>query len=220
VVERVHERLEEMIATSELKPGSRLLQTQLAEQLGVSRTPIREALLQLEREGLVFTVPGRGMFVKSVTPTEILEIYAVRLLLEPYAARRACERATADDVARVQALQRQLEQPQTDMTQTLRVNAELHRALISACGNRVIIRILAGFWAQDQARRIYALQMSSNPPAVRQMEAEHAAITAAFGKRDAGRVEQLVREHIEGSVLLADRRVRVRPDTDSQEAAG
>lgn len=219
VVEDVHERLEEMIATGRLRAGSRLLQTRLADDLGVSRTPIREALLQLEREGLVTTVPGRGMFVKSATPTEVLEVYEVRRLLEPYAARRACERASAADIARVEELQRQLEQPERDMANALRVNAELHQAMVQPCGNRAIIRILTGFWSQDQARRIYALQMSSRPPVVRQMSADHASITRAFAVGDAERVEQLLREHIEGSLLLTERRMDAGASTRPSEGS-
>jgi DNA-binding GntR family transcriptional regulator len=221
VVEEAHDRLLQMIVDGELVPGSRLLQMRLAEELGVSRTPIREALLQLEREGLVYTLPGRGMFVKSATHTEVLEFYEMRGLVEPHAARRAAERASADDIARVQAVQQRLEQPNSDMSEALRLNAGLHQALVAPCGNRMLIRLLAGFWAQEQALRAYALQMSSHPRGVTRMKQEHRAITAAFAAGDGERVEQLVREHIRDAVdLLKERQAAVEAGADAEGVAG
>ena len=218
-MDEVHEQVLEMIATGELAPESRLLQSALAEELGVSRTPIREALLQLEREGLVYSVPGHGMFVKGATPTEVLEMYEVRMLLEPYAARLACQRATGEEIARIHETQRQLEglRPDGDLGDALRINAQLHMQMVAPCGNQAIIRFLTSFWAQDQALRIYALQMARNEPAVARMEQDHQAMTTAFTTRDGELLERLLTEHIEGSIELVRRRQDAQAQAVQQE---
>jgi DNA-binding GntR family transcriptional regulator len=203
-VDEIHERLLKMVARGELAPHRRLLQQRLAEELGVSRTPVREALLRLEREGLVYSLPRRGMFVKGMTPTEVLELYEMRTLLEPYAGRRACERASARDVAQIQSIQRRHEQQardgRTDLEEALRTNAELHLRMVRGCANEALRQFLTNFWTQQQALRIFALQVSMDHYAIVGMVREHGEITEAFAARDAARVEALLRTHIEDAM--------------------
>jgi len=200
-VDEVHERLLKMVARGELAPHSRLLQQRLAEELGVSRTPVREALLRLEREGLAYSLPRRGMFVKGMTPTEVLELYEMRTLLEPYAGRRACERAFARDIAHIEAIQRRHEQQaqegRANVEEALRTNAELHLRMVRGCANETLRQFLTNFWTQEQALRIFAMQVSVDHDEIVGMVREHAEITEAFAARDAARVEALLRAHIE-----------------------
>jgi DNA-binding GntR family transcriptional regulator len=204
LVDEIHERLLKMVARGELAPHRRLLQQRLAEELGVSRTPVREALLRLEREGLVYSLPRRGMFVKGITPTEVLELYEVRALLEPYAARRACERASARDIAQIQSIQRRHEQQagdgRTGLQEALRTNAELHLRIVRGSANEALRQFLTNFWTQEQALRIFALQVAVDHDAIAGMVREHGAITEAFVARDADRVEALLRSHIEDAM--------------------
>jgi DNA-binding GntR family transcriptional regulator len=203
-VDEIHERLLKMVARGELAPHRQLLQQRLAEELGVSRTPVREALLRLEREGLVYSLPRRGMFVKGMTTTEVLELYEVRTLLEPHAGRRACERASARDVAQIQSIQRRHEQQardgRTDLQEALRTNAELHLRMVRGCANEALRQFLTNFWAQEQALRVFALQVSMDHDAIVGMVREHGGITEAFAERDAVRVEALLRTHIEDAM--------------------
>lgn len=196
LVEGVHERLLEMISVGSLPPGSRLHQGRLAEQLEVSRTPVREALLRLEREGLVYSLPGRGMFVREVSPEDVREVYEVREVLEPFAARLACQRASARDLSALESIQRRHERsyPQ-DLRVAFRSNMELHTGLARACGNRLVLRFLESVWHQDANIRVFAFQMR-DPAIVAGMVQEHREIVEAFKARDGARVEELLRSHI------------------------
>lgn len=192
----IHERLLEMISMGRLPPDSRLHQNRLAEELGVSRTPIREALLRLEREGLVYTQPRRGMFVKGVRRAEIRELYEARGTVEPLVARMACERASAKAVAAVEAIQRRHERTYpTAVGPAFRSNLELHTKLVQACGNQVLLRFLEGVWHQDAALRIFAFY-ARDQQTTTEMVSEHRQIVDAFRAADGAAVEKLLRRHI------------------------
>lgn len=196
LVDEIHARLLEMISMGRLRAGAKLHQNQLAQELGVSRTPIREALLRLEREGIVTTQPGRGMFVKGVHRAEIRELYEARGTVEPVVARMACERATAKDVAAVQALQRRHERRYpADVAQAFRSNLELHTLLVRACGNQPLLRFLESTWHQDAAFRIFAF-FARDPETTAAMVQEHRQIVDAFKAADGAAVEKLLRRHI------------------------
>jgi DNA-binding GntR family transcriptional regulator len=102
LAQRVHKTLKGMILNGELKSGRRLAQDELAEQLGVSRTPLLSAFSKLEREMLVTTIPRRGAFVRTYSHQELLDIYDIRLRLEPLGARNATERATDEEIEELQ----------------------------------------------------------------------------------------------------------------------
>jgi DNA-binding GntR family transcriptional regulator len=196
---QVHDRICAMVALGQLPPDSRLHQGRLAESLGVSRTPLREALLRLEREGLVYTVPGRGMFVRGLTPTEISEVYQARAILEPVAVRLACERATAQDMVRIRAIQDQHERAYPeDVAEALRSNYDLHLALARPCGNDLVLTFLTTIWTHVSALRIFATY-SMDAARVRGMVEEHRAIMAAYAAGDASAVEQLLTVHIQAA---------------------
>src|SRR3954466_2450459 len=101
---RVREQLQHAILEGVLKPGERLRAEALAQRYGTSRTPVREALLQLEAEGLVEVEPNRGAVVRAFDRADLLDLYEVRALLEPAAAARAATRIGDADVARLQQL--------------------------------------------------------------------------------------------------------------------
>src|SRR3954454_8143439 len=95
----VYLTLREAIVDGQLEPGDSLIEWHVARQFGTSRTPVREALLRLEAEGLAFRVPRRGLVVRQLSEHEVLEVYAVRLELEGLAAREAAREALASDIA-------------------------------------------------------------------------------------------------------------------------
>src|ERR1700754_4253911 len=101
---RVRDLLEEAILEGELQPGERLRAEALAQRFGTSRTPVREALLQLEAQGLVDVEPNRGAVVRAFDADDLRDLYEVRALLEPQAAARAATRISADDIERLEEL--------------------------------------------------------------------------------------------------------------------
>src|SRR6187431_2890956 len=103
-VPRVRDLLEEAILEGDLKPGERLRAEALAQRYGTSRTPVREALLQLEAQGLVEVEPNRGAVVRPFDRADLLDLYEVRALLEPAAAARAARRIGPDDIGRLEQL--------------------------------------------------------------------------------------------------------------------
>lgn len=207
LVDEIHERLLEMISAGQLAPGVKLYQERLAEEFGVSRTPIREALLRLEREGLVESQPGRGMFVRGVGGSEIRELYEVREILEPFAARLSCARAGHRDVAAVEAIQRRHEGTYPrDVAVAFRSNLELHTGLARACGNQPLLRMLESIWHQDAALRIFAYY-ARDPQSVIGMVHEHRQIVDAFTAGDAATVEKLLRRHMQASYQVLVKRL-------------
>lgn len=143
-----YERLRELILTNALPDGEPLIEVSLAERLGVSRTPVRDALRQLEQDGLVER-HGRGLRIRQLSPEEILEIYEVRETLEAAAARAAATRRTELDLSRLEAIHGQMSELGEDLDQRVSWNNQFHETLWRASHNatlqefmsRLIIRV-------------------------------------------------------------------------------
>src|SRR5881628_3303257 len=99
--EKVYDHLKQAILAGEIQPGERLLETRLAESLGVSRIPVREAIRKLERDGLIVVYPRRGVYASPLGPRDVDEVYAIRAVLEGLAARLAAEHRTEQHLARL-----------------------------------------------------------------------------------------------------------------------
>jgi len=141
-VESTYDQLRNRIVSGDFAPGMHLVETSLAETLGVSRTPIREALSRLEQDGLVER-GSRGLQVRHRSPAEILEIYEVRIVLEGTAARAAAERYTEVDRIRIQGHLARLEAHQGAEPGVLAAtNREFHRSIWHASHNRTLVDML------------------------------------------------------------------------------
>jgi DNA-binding GntR family transcriptional regulator len=214
LIEEVHDRIRELIVTGRLAPDERLNQVKLADALGVSRTPVREALLRLEREGLVYTRGGHGMFVRAVRREDVVDIYEARLAIEPVAARLGCERATPRQVAAVERIQRAHERDYPlDVAAAFRSNRDLHMAMVAPCGNSLLLRFIENVWDHNSALRIFAFY-SEAPERVADMVAEHRILVDHYAARDALGVEELIRAHI------AAAREQLEKDIERTLAAG
>src|SRR5690349_23549507 len=124
---RVRDLLEEAILEGDLKPGQRLRAEALAQRFGTSRTPIREALLQLEAQGLVDVEPNRGAVVRAFDRDDLLDLYELRALLEPKAAALAAQRITEADVDRLEDL--------CEADDLIVANEAFHRIILEAAGS-------------------------------------------------------------------------------------
>jgi DNA-binding GntR family transcriptional regulator len=196
---RVRELLEEAILDGELKPGERLRAEALAQRFGTSRTPIREALLQLEGQGLVEVEPNRGAVVRAFDREDLLDLYNVRALLEPAAAALAATRIDAGSLDRLITLCEGAETARVE--QQIDGNEEFHRIIGEAAGSprlAVAMRAASGiprtfryrFW-QSEAQRTESLVC-------------HRRIVAAFRARDPQLAEAAMRMHILGAVSFLE----------------
>ncbi len=180
-------------------PGQMLRQEEVAARLGVSRSPLREALPRLEAEGMVVLHPRRGYAVISLDPAEISELFDLRILLEAELSRHAVERRDARDVERVRAIAAEMNDPgllASDETRSgwFALNNRFHEALLKPGGHRHHLRAL------ENARALIEpyIRMETNLTGdLEQAQQEHREIADAFASADAPRFARLIREHAE-----------------------
>jgi DNA-binding GntR family transcriptional regulator len=194
--EQVIDVLRQAILDFRLKPGQRLIERELIEQIGVSRTTIREVLRQLAAEGLVTTIPQKGAIVVVPSEEEAAELYEVRAALEELAVRRFVEhasdsqvaalRAALDDVARVT-------KSGGDIVEMLRAKDAFYEVLLKGSGNRAIHEILAGLQARVRMLRATSLSQPGRPE---RAVAEIRAIVEAIEERDADAAAAACAAHV------------------------
>jgi DNA-binding GntR family transcriptional regulator len=212
LTDRVCAALREAITSGRLAPEARIKQEQVATELGVSRTPVREALHLLEREGLVRLVPRRGAIVQGFTAADVRELYELRELLEPAAAALAAVRADEDERRAVQRLARLTERP----TGGFAPNRDFHHALCAPCGNGLVMRTLDSVWTHPAAEGLFAYQ-TLPPGAIERLASEHAAIAGAFAEADAANVRSLVHDHVRAAGSDALKRLPGHQDNQAEE---
>ncbi len=198
----VVERLRALITEGKLPAGEWLRQERLAAELGTSYTPIREALKQLEVEGLVEHVPYRGMRVVKFSADDVMDVYTMRSVLEGLAAASAARRLTAEQLAELRSLHEQMvAHARSDNLDLMReLNRQFHLLIIEASGRTYLIRTLRTIWKWFPTMLWSQFaQTSTEANAEREVadNAEHAAILAALEARDSAAADQLMRNHIE-----------------------
>jgi DNA-binding GntR family transcriptional regulator len=197
LTESVHSAIEQAILSGRLEANTRVNQDAMARELGVSRTPVREALRWLERDGLVRLEPRRGAFVASYSARDVFEIYELRELLEPHAAAIACVVATRADAATVRDLEAQIEHASgRDVQAAFALNRSFHQKLCEPCRNTLLTGLLEQVWSQQAALRIFTYFASAGRDLAERTHAQHRAIVDAFCARDHERTRDLVRSHI------------------------
>ncbi len=195
--EAVLDAVKHAILAGELKPGQSLVETELAQVLGVSKTPVREALKTLAGAGLVTMSPYRGATVREIDMGTAAAIYDLRLLVEPEAVGRAVRAAApagTDHWAQARAALNASAAAQ-DQAQRSLANRDFHRALYLSCGNSLIVKVLDDL--RDQTALVSALSWQQ-APSWEHEAAQHRAILAAAQAGDADRAAGLLREHIAG----------------------
>lgn len=194
VVDLAYERIRTMVVDGEIPPGARLGQVELAEQLGISRTPVREALRRLTGEGLAEFAPNRGFRAASPGLDDVLRRLEVRSLLEPGIARLAAARRTDEDLARLEGTIAR-EAAATSRVAAHDASRDFHLAVAAATGNPELVGVLASMWIVEIGRRLLAARATS--AAWKDTDvAEHRAITAAIAARDGDRAAALMAAHI------------------------
>lgn len=191
----VYAELRRRILTGELAPGLTVNQESVAAKLGVSITPLREALRRLEMEGLVRLEAHRNVIVPPLTREELVELYVIRIELDPLAARLAAESASEAEIASIVRLSNQ--KAARDPVVQLELNRAFHKAIYSACGNAALITILDQLWDRtDRYRLILVKQEVDRGP---MSTSEHVDIANAIAARRPKEASQLMRQHISRS---------------------
>ncbi|MCD1144504.1 GntR family transcriptional regulator [Kocuria sp. LUK] len=176
-------RLQDRLILLDIPPGSPLNEARLSEEMGVGRTPLREALKRLESEHLVVTYPRRGTFATTVDITALSEISQVREVLEPLAARLAAERHGGAARERLLRLRDQLEQPAAEEREdTLRWDVAIHRAVYAAAGNAHLETTLTRYG--NLATRIWCVAADRIPQLQEHIAVHTALLTAVLEGRD------------------------------------
>ena len=196
--ERVYEALKKRIIDVDLPPGFPIIEAEIAEQLGVSTTPIREALRQLEHDGLVFSVPARGCMVTHITAQEIHDVFQIREIIETGAAKRAAINGRNDDIIRFREKNEQLLRA-IDATgecgQDHSASEEIHPLIIRSLGNSALISIYNGL--RDRILRIlnhYGNRIT--PRRCHDIVTEHNQIADAILNGNGDEAESAMLEHL------------------------
>lgn len=204
-----YRQLLEEISRGELQPGARLRETELAEHLGVSRTPVREAIRQLEADGLVAHVPRLGATIRVLDYTEVMELYEMRAVLEGTAARLAARAASDIELDELIAINNELAAV-PDPKAAYQLNRQFHMTLLDAAKNRYLTKSVN---ALQKTLLILGPSTLLEADRAHQAIAEHGKLLAALKDRDSAQAEALMRAHIEAAhrVRLKALRGRERP---------
>ena len=203
--EQIVSSLRDSIIKGELNPGQKLTEPELAEKLGISRTPIREAFRQLESEGFLTVIPRRGAVVSRITRKEIGDFYDLKSLLEGYAARVAAEKITEKGIEKLRKINEQLVvlAEKNDVDAFFSKNDEFHNTFISYCGNEKLLEFHKHLVQRFMRFRLGALSV---PGRLLLSVKQHRNIIKALAEKDGPLAETLVLEHaLLSGVELAER---------------
>ena len=200
----VFNTLRQAILHGELKPGERLMEIQLANKLGVSRTPIREAIRKLELEGLVHIIPNKGAFVEGVTLQDVKDIYEIRTLLEGLCARWAAERITQEQLEELEEIVflSDFHYSKENWDQILELDNRFHEMVYEACASKELTRVLRDY--HHYLQRIRRITLEEKARAHASIN-EHRAIAEALKARDARTAEECARLHIRNTISNMDK---------------
>ena len=193
--EETVDRLRDLIVQGELAPGSRLNERVLTARLGVSRTPLREAIKLLATEGLVDLLPNRGAVVAPIDPARIAETLTVMGALESLAGELVCAQASDESLADIRALHYEMlaMHARRDLDGYFRYNQAIHLKIVEASRNAVLAQTYRQLNANVRRVRYMANLSAERWDAAVQ---EHEAILAALNARDAARLKRLLRDHL------------------------
>ncbi|QBI21443.1 GntR family transcriptional regulator [Egibacter rhizosphaerae] len=189
----VRETLRRAILGRSIPAGSRLVQADIAAQLDVSTTPVREALRELASEGLVQVDPHRGAIVAELDLDEMREIYELRLVLEPYCMRRAAEHITPDELEQAEAFHAEMASG-ADVGSWVELNRRFHGHLTDACRNARLRTTLHNL--QDAAAAYVGLGLHQDPEEIVQGIEDHRRLLDAFQARDPEEAARITEQHL------------------------
>lgn len=203
----VFNTLREAILKGELRPGERLMELQLASKLGVSRTPIREAIRMLEQEGLAVTIPRKGAEVAKMTEKDMEDVLQVRDALDELAASTACKQITAQELEELKGTMREFEESMKtgDIKKIAEVDVKFHDIIYRATRNPKLENILSNLREQMYRYRIEYLKDEKTYPTLIK---EHNEIVEGLAERDKDKVTAAMHKHVENQANAVKELIR------------
>lgn len=204
----VFNTLRKAILTGELKPGERLMEIHLANRLGVSRTPIREAIRKLELEGLVIMIPRRGAEVAQITEKSLKDVLEVRRALDALCVELACDRISAEDLKQLKEACEEFERATEtrDATIIAKADVELHDIIVRATGNKRLIQLINNL--SEQMYR-YRFEYIKDEDRHDNLVNEHRMIYESIVKRDKEAAAKAAKLHIDNQEKSIIRQIRI-----------
>lgn len=194
--DRIAASIRNAIIDGRMPPGSRLTEQELVSMLGVSRTPLREALLVLDAEGFINVLPRKGAVVSPITQEDVEEIYGAKGILEAAAAQMACEKISYETISALSELTDKMEavinNDATEYRTLLTLNAEFHQLLSDAGGNKRISQFIRNLRSQTLRYNYIYLSLRSR---TKESITEHRHMIEALKHRDTTRIGQLIQDH-------------------------
>ena len=208
--EAVCETLRDAIRKGILEPGERLMEVQLAEELGISRTPVREAIRKLEQEGYVIMMPRRGTYVSDISTNDVKEIFEIRSALESLATGLAARRIEPDELETLQNLLMEIEGyiAKNDMEKIVETDIKFHGLLYQVSRNERLVNIINNL--KEQLARFRTLSMSY-PGRLQETLEEHSEMVEAIANGDVSAARDAAEHHMERAektLLKAMRRAK------------
>jgi DNA-binding GntR family transcriptional regulator len=193
--EVAYEALRDAIKSSLFLPGERLMETELADEMGISRTPVREAMRRLETDGYVVIIPRKGSYVASISVKDIMDVFEIRTALEMMAARKAAERATEDEIKMLREMVRDVSPWETeDVLTTVDADIHFHSLLYKASRNDRLVSLMGDL--REQINRFRSTTLAAPHRAQYALD-EHRAIVGAIAGRDPDGASDAARNHVE-----------------------
>ncbi len=205
--EQVHKRIKDFVLNGILKPNTRLIEEKLAKEMGTSRTPVREAIQKLEKEGLINKLPKGGFAVSVIAEHEIDEVFGIRGVLEGYAGYLATLRASEEDIGALEDIVQREEicLKKRDMDGVVQLNSEFHDTLYKAAKSSKLYAIINDLRDYIYRYRIIILRYERGAEISIQ---DHQDMIALMKLKQARRVERLVRKHITRGKNIVKKKVR------------
>ncbi len=199
IAQRVYEQLRREILDGDLGGGSRIKQEEITARLGVSRTPVREAIQRLEAEGLVRFIRRGSAVVSAIPRREIEEIFELRALLEGYAAEKAADALNAKALAKLHNLIKEMDDCHSakDVRRLTLKNEDFHKTICALARNDTLLRMLSQIWRDiRRLRRNYLVTAAGHAESTR----DHRALVAALQQGDKKSIQKIVQEHADRSM--------------------
>ncbi|MGL5435964.1 MAG: GntR family transcriptional regulator [Lachnospiraceae bacterium] len=203
----VFNTLRQAILKGELEPGERLMEIQLADRLGVSRTPIREAIRKLELEGLVLMIPRKGAEVAKISEKSLRDVLEVRRSLEELAIELACERMSEEDIEKLEAAQEVFQEAveHGDSMTIAETDEAYHDIIYNGTGNNRLVQILNNL--REQMYR-YRLEYIKDEDKRQILLNEHNEIFVAVKNRHVDEAKKVIRKHIDNQEITVSRNIK------------